>query len=287
VGWLPTLKGLIMQQTFKNNVNTLYLVSTPIGNLEDITFRAINILKEVSLIYAEDTRTSSILLKHYSINTPLKSYFEHNKMSKIDDVLNSLKDNDIALISDAGMPGISDPGLELVKAVIDAGFNVTTIPGPSASLTALTSSGLLIQPHLFIGFLPRKKGKAIEVLTNYQKLETTLIIYESPHRVGDTLKLLYEVYGNRDVVLARELTKVFETFIRTDLKTAITMDHINKGEYVIMVSGNIDQSSNYSIKELYDLYINEMSDEKLVLKRIARELKIPKSDVYKEIKIDK
>lgn len=273
-----------MQQTFKNNVNTLYLVATPIGNLEDITYRAINILNHCFLVYAEDTRTSAILFNHYNIKTPLKSYFEHNKISKISDVLSSLKEGDVALISDAGMPGVSDPGIELIQNVIAAGYNVTTIPGASASLTALTASGLLIQPHLFIGFLPRKQNKMIEVLESYQKIEATLIFYESPFRVKDTLETMYRVYGDRKVVIARELTKIFETFIRTTLKEAITMDHLQKGEYVIMVAGFIKDKTNLSIKELYELYSKEGLDEKLVFKKIAKELNISKSDVYKEIK---
>lgn len=277
-----------MQQTFRNNKNTLFIVSTPIGNLSDITYRAVDILKTVKIVFAEDTRTSKILFDHYNIDTPLESYFEYNKLSKIENVLNYLRaGNDVALISDAGTPGISDPGFELTEKVVEAGFNVSSIPGATASITALTSSGLLIQPHLFIGFLPRKNNQIIELLSHYKDLKTTLIIYESPFRVGNTLKVLYEYLGNRKIVLARELTKIYETFVRTTLKEAVEMDHITKGEYVILVAGNNEEKPKFTIKELYYKYMNDNLDEKEVFRKISKELGISRREVYQEIKLNK
>lgn len=277
-----------MQQTFRNNKNTLYIVSTPIGNLSDITYRAVEILKEVKVVFAEDTRTSKILFDHYSINTPLESYYEFNKLTKIENVIKYLEDGyDVALISDAGTPGISDPGFELTEKVVEKGFNVTSVPGATASMAALTSSGLLMQPHLFIGFLPRKDNRIIEVLSSYKELDTTLIIYESPFRVANTLKVLYEYLGNRKIVLARELTKIYETFIRTTLKEAVLMDHITKGEYVILVSGNNEEKPKLSIEELYDIYMTEDIEEKEVLRMIAKDLGISRREVYTKLKTNK
>lgn len=276
-----------MQLSYKNEKPTLFIVSTPIGNLEDITYRAVNTLKSVSVIFAEDTRVSGILLKHYGIEAKLASYHEHQKYEKIDDVLKYLNEGvNVALISDAGTPGISDPGVELVQAIIDNGFNVVSIPGVTASVTALTSSGLLMQPHLFIGFLPRKDNEIKGVLTKYQKLEATLIFYESPFRVKNTLETLYEVYGNRKVVLARELTKIFETIIRTNLKDALDLEINTKGEYVILVEGFNGEEIKYSIEELYEKYSKEGYIEKVIFEKIAKELNISKKEVYRKIKIE-
>ena len=275
------------QVSFKNSKKTLYLVSTPIGNLEDITYRAINTLNSVSIVFAEDTRTSSILFKHYNINTKMISYHEHEKYDKIDLVLNYLKNGeDVALISDAGTPGISDPGFELVLKVIEQGFNVVSIPGATASITALTSSGLLMQPHLFVGFLPRKTNEIKFELNKYINLKATLIIYESPFRVKNTLKLLHEVYGNRKVVLARELTKLFETITRTTLLESLDLEINTKGEYVILVEGYIEEEIKLSIEELYEKYDNEGYKEKVIFEKIAKDLNISKKDVYQKIKID-
>ena len=275
------------QVSFKNSKKTLYLVSTPIGNLEDITYRAISTLNSVSIVFAEDTRTSSILFKHYNINTKMISYHEHEKYDKIDLVLNYLKNGeDVALISDAGTPGISDPGFELVLKVIEQGFNVVSIPGATASITALTSSGLLMQPHLFVGFLPRKTNEIKFELNKYINLKATLIIYESPFRVKNTLKLLHEVYGNRKVVLARELTKLFETITRTTLLESLDLEINTKGEYVILVEGYIEEEIKLSIEELYEKYDNEGYKEKVIFEKIAKDLNISKKDVYQKIKID-
>jgi len=273
------------QVSFKNNKKTLYLVSTPIGNLDDITYRAIKILNNVAVVFAEDTRTSSVLFKHYDINTKMISYHEHEKYDKIDLVLNYLNSGeDVALISDAGTPGISDPGFELVDKVIDNGFNVVSIPGATASITALTSSGLLMQPHLFIGFLPRKTNEIKSELNKYINLKATLIIYESPFRVKNTLKILYECYGDRRVVLARELTKLFETITRTTLARSLDLEINTKGEYVILVEGYKEEKVNLSIEELYEKYNNEGYKEKVIFEKIAKDLNISKRDVYQKLK---
>jgi len=276
-----------MQESFKNNKSTLYLVSTPIGNLDDMTIRAVDTLKKVDLILAEDTRVSGILLKHFNINNKLESYHDHNRFEKIADVLKLLEEGkNIALISDAGTPGISDPGYELINGVIKAGFNVCSIPGATASIAALTSSGLLMQPHLFVGFLPRKTNEIKAELNKYLKLKATLIFYESPFRVKNTLKVLYEVYGNREVVLARELTKMFETITRTNLSDAQNLDINTKGEYVILVSGYEESEVSLSIEELYQKYFDEGYREKVIFDKIASDLKISKRDVYQKIKIE-
>lgn len=276
-----------MQESFKNNKSTLYLVSTPIGNLDDMTIRAVDTLKKVDLILAEDTRVSGILLKHFNINNKLESYHDHNRFEKIADVLKLLEEGkNIALISDAGTPGISDPGYELINGVIKAGFNVCSIPGATASIAALTSSGLLMQPHLFVGFLPRKTNEIKAELNKYLKLKATLIFYESPFRVKNTLKVLYEVYGNREVVLARELTKMFETITRTNLSDAQNLDINTKGEYVILVSGYEESEVSFSIEELYQKYFDEGYREKVIFDKIARDLKISKRDVYQKVKIE-
>src|SRR5690625_2429969 len=275
-----------MQQTFKNNKNTLYLVATPIGNLEDITMRVLNIIKSSKVIFAEDTRVSSNLLNHYNIDTKLISYHEHEKYDKLDLVINYLNEGDVSLISDAGTPLVSDPGLELVKHVLNNGFNVSSIPGPTASITALTSSNLDVIPHLFLGFLPRKKAEMKSVLNKYKYLEATLIIYESPFRVKDTLKNIYELYGNRKVTIARELTKIYETFVRTTLKDCLNLDFINKGEYVIIVEKYYPQEIKLSIKELYEKYFNEGYREKVIFDKISKDLNVSKREIYQEIKID-
>lgn len=277
-----------MQVSFKDKKPTLYLVPTPIGNLEDMTFRAIETLKKVEVVFAEDTRVSGILLKHFNISTKLSSYHDHERHDKIPSVINYLKEGfDVALISDAGTPGISDPGYELINAVIEENFYVVSIPGAVASITALVSSGLKMQPHTFIGFLPRKNSEMNFELKRLSKLGSTLIFYESPFRVKKTLESLLEVLGNRKVVISKELTKIYEMIIRTTLEEAVLMDISTKGEYIIMVEGYTSNEEKLpSIMELYNQYKDQGINEKEVFKLIATELKIPKREVYQKIKID-
>ncbi|MCR1808653.1 16S rRNA (cytidine(1402)-2'-O)-methyltransferase [Haploplasma modicum] len=277
-----------MQESFRNDKKTLYLVSTPIGNLKDITYRAVEVLSNVEVIFAEDTRTSMRLLSHYNIKTKMKSYHEHNKLEKENDVLWYLENGfDVALISDAGTPGISDPGFEIANKVIEKGFNVSSIPGATASMTALVSSGLKMQPNLFLGFLPRKESEITLFLNKYLTVDATLIFYESPFRIDKTINYLFEILGDRRVVIARELTKIYETFIRTTLKEAIKMDFINKGEYVILVEGFIQEESNLSVIDLFVKYQKLGLDDMTNMKLIAKELGISKREVYDKIKTNK
>jgi 16S rRNA (cytidine1402-2'-O)-methyltransferase len=278
-----------MQKSFKENKPTLYVISTPIGNLSDITFRAIEILNEVDIILAEDTRTSGVLLNHYQIKKPMMSYHEFNKEAQENKIIEMMNEGkNLALISDAGTPGISDPGYEIIKSVIDSGFHVVSIPGPSAILAALVVSGLIIQPFTFIGFLPRKQSDMKKMIETYQDRKETLIIYESPMRIQKTLNTIYSILGNRNISLSRELTKTFETIIRTTLDKAVSMEHNPKGEYVIIIEGNHNIQTHFdlSIEEHVQRYVKQGHSEKEAMKLVAEERNIKKSEVYKVIKID-
>lgn len=195
-------------------MGTLYLVATPIGNLEDITARALRILREAALIAAEDTRHTRKLLTHFDIHTPLTSYYEHNKLSKLDEILGALAAGTVALVSDAGTPGLSDPGYELVRAALDAGHTVTPIPGPSALVAALVASGLPTDAFLYLGFLPRKDSERLKLLDAVAHEPRTLVAYEAPHRLLDTLADIESALGDRPVAVARELTKLHEEIYR-------------------------------------------------------------------------
>ncbi len=222
------------------NIKTgvLYIVATPIGNLRDITFRAIDVLSAVDMIACEDTRRAQILLSRYEIKKPLVSYFEYNKLKRIDFIIRSLKEGkSIALISDAGTPGISDPGAGLIKRAIQESIKVEAIPGVSAVLTALTVSGQPMHKFTYVGFLPVKSGAKKKALQKLKAEEKTVVIYESPHRLIKTLLAIKEVFGNDDIVIARELTKKFEEILRVKIEEAIS--HFEnkkpKGEFVIIV----------------------------------------------------
>lgn len=221
-------------------LGTLYIVATPIGNLEDITLRAIRILKEVDLIACEDTRHTKKLLGHCGVETPTTSYFEHNKLTKGDWILGQLQEGqNIALVSDAGTPGISDPGFNLVRSAVERGITVVPIPGPSAVAVALSASGLPTDRFLFIGFLPQKQGKKRRLVESVREEAGTLIFYESPFRIRKSIALLLEVLGDRPAALAHELTKVHEGFIRGGLEELLASSDrlIEKGEWVILVQG--------------------------------------------------
>jgi len=219
---------------------TLYIVSTPIGNMEDITLRALRILKEADLIAAEDTRRTGLLLKHFGIQVPLTSYFEGNEFKKRDFIIAKLKEGKkVALVSDAGTPGISDPGFRLIQLAIESQFPIVPIPGPSAVITALSVSGLPTDAFFFKGFLPHKSKKRRDLLEELQDVRETLIFYESPHRISETLKDILEVLGDREIVLTRELTKMHEEIIRG--KVSKIQDQIAgrtlKGEITLVISG--------------------------------------------------
>lgn len=219
---------------------TLYIVATPIGNLEDITLRALRILKEVDLIACEDTRHTQKLLSHFEIKKRLTSYFEHNEFVKGELIMRELSSGkNVALVSDGGTPGISDPGYRLVKAAVEKGISVVSIPGPSAAIAALSASGLPTDRFLFIGFLPQKEGKKRRLIESLKEEEGTLVFYESPFRVKKTLSLLKECLGDRRAVLAHELTKVHEGFMRGRLNELLerSTEIVEKGEWIILVEG--------------------------------------------------
>jgi 16S rRNA (cytidine1402-2'-O)-methyltransferase len=252
----------------------LYLVPTPIGNLEDITLRALRILKSVALIGAEDTRTSHILLQHYDITTPVTSYHEHNKVTKLDTILGTLANGDVALISDAGTPAISDPGYELVKAVIEAGYRVEALPGANAVLPALIASGLPTDTFLFLGFFPRKQSAQLALLGEIASLRHTLIFYESPNRLVDTLAVIHAQWGARPLCVAREISKKFEEFVRGDAQTVIAHFEKNplRGEIVLVISGAGEQViEKWTEAQVRDEIIRRRADG-ASLKEISREL---------------
>ena len=220
-------------------MGTLYLVSTPIGNLEDISARALRLLGSVSVIAAEDTRHTGALLAHFDLHTPVISYFEHNKLAKLNDLLNRLDGGDVALVSDAGTPNLSDPGYELVRAVLDAGHEVVAIPGPSALLTALVASGLPTDAFVYLGFLPRKHGDRQRLLASIAREPRTLVAYEAPHRLLDALRDVQAALGDRPVAVARELTKLHEEIFRGSASAA--RQHFSQkeilGEITLVVGG--------------------------------------------------
>ena len=220
-------------------MSTLYLVATPIGNLEDITFRAVRILKEVPLIAAEDTRTSKTLLKAYQIDTRLTSYHDHNKEKKVPRLLDHLQKLDLALISDAGTPAINDPGFYLVKAVLDAGHQVVPIPGPSAPVAGLSASGFPTDNFLYLGYLPRKTKGRLDLFNEIKELPWTLVFLEAPHRLIQSLEDIRSVFGEREIAVARELTKLHEEIYRG--KVSEVYDHYlqtePRGEITLIISG--------------------------------------------------
>ncbi len=220
-------------------MNTLYLVATPIGNLEDMSLRALRVLKQVTLIAAEDTRTARNLLTHFGLATPVTSYFEHNKLTKLDHILEALERGDVAVISEAGMPGLSDPGYELVRAALERGIRVAPIPGASALTTALVASGLPTDQFVYLGFLPRQKSARRKLLQSVADEPRTLVAYEAPHRLRASLDDIAQVLGNRTLCAARELTKLYEEFFRGSADAA--REHFAKtaprGEFTLVIAG--------------------------------------------------
>jgi len=273
------------QKSFLNEARTLYLVATPIGNLSDITLRALEILRGADIIYCEDKRNSLKLLTHYNIKVPLKSYHEFNKEKASKEVIEDfIKHQNIVLISDAGTPVISDPGYELVKVLIEHKFNIVSIPGASAFLSALIVSGLETKPFLYYGFLSEKETKRKNELESLRYQKTTLVFYEAPHRLKKTLSAILEVFGNRHLVIARELTKKFEEIIRGNVEELLTIDEELKGEIVLVVEGNkeLPDFSSLSIEEHILSFIEEGLTKNEAIKKVAQERNIPKNEVYKK-----
>lgn len=271
-------------------MSTLYLVGTPIGNLADITYRAVDILRNVDLIACEDTRVTKKLCAHYEIQAPLKSYHDHNKEQQTDYLIEQLQEGvDIALVSDAGLPLISDPGYELVVAAREKQIRVETVPGPNAGLTALMASGLPSFTYTFLGFLPRKEKQKHSILEQRMYEDSTLIIYESPHRVKDTLKTILNIDEARKVSVGRELTKKFEQIVTGYVSEVIEqLEDGNiplKGEFVVLVEG--DEHAEYtswfedmSIKEHVTYHINQNMKPKAAIKVVAEARHMKTSEVY-------
>lgn len=289
---------MFVQNSFEKEAEgILYLVPTPIGNLEDITFRALETLKKVDVIAAEDTRHTQKLLNHFHIQKELISYHEHNRMERIPQLLQRLEAKEtIALVSDAGMPAISDPGYELVRAVTEKQIHVIPLPGANAATTALIASGLPTDAFYFYGFLPRKKQEKEDALSYIGKLPATIILYESPYRIKDTLKMMEKVLGNRDIVLARELTKLYEQFVRGSVKDVIKWLDTNeiKGECCILIEGAKEAMledeniwwENLSIEVHVQTYeTKEGLSNKEAMKRVAKDRRISKREVYQHIHI--
>ncbi|MCM3389842.1 16S rRNA (cytidine(1402)-2'-O)-methyltransferase [Ureibacillus chungkukjangi] len=273
----------------------LYLVATPIGNLEDMTVRALRILKEVDVIAAEDTRNTKKLCNYFEIQTPLVSYHEHNLEYGGEKLLGYLRDGkSVALVSDAGLPCISDPGADIVVKAIEEDFAVVPVPGANAALTALIASGIVPQPFYFFGFLNRQKKERRLQLEKLAKREETMIFYEAPHRLKETLKDLELVLGERKIVLARELTKKFEEFLRGTISEALNWVNENeiRGEFCVILEGNVNGEveeeeaaywTNLSIVEHIDHLVEEKQmNSKDAIKEVAKIRGLPKRDVYQQ-----
>ena len=232
-------------------MGTLYLVATPIGNLEDMSPRAVRILRESKLIAAEDTRHTAKLLNHFDIQTPLTSYFEHNKLDKLDRILASLADGDVALVSDAGTPAINDPGYELVRAALASGWDVRPVPGPSSPVAALSVSGLPTDSFLYLGYLPHNKSERRKVVEQIANLRYTLIFLESPYRIVDSLEDLLTLLGDRPICVAREMTKLYEEFWRGPISGALEYfkSREPRGEFTLVVGGQLSVISDQWTEE--------------------------------------
>ena len=266
----------------------LYIVATPIGNLEDITLRAIRILKEVDLIAAEDTRHTLKLLNHLEISKPLISYHRHNEEEKSDLLINKLKDgNSIALVSDAGTPGICDPGEEIIKKCIEENIEIIPIPGPCALINALICSGLDTKEFLFLGFLPLNKKLRKRKLEEIKNSEKTIILYEAPHKMKNTLTDLKGILEHRRVVLAREITKIHEQFIRESIDSLIEKVEELKGEMILIIEGKKQEESkdqelnSLTLEEHYTFYEKLGMDKKEIIKQIAKDRNVSKNEIYK------
>ncbi|EMF0231033.1 16S rRNA (cytidine(1402)-2'-O)-methyltransferase [Enterococcus hirae] len=283
---------MLNQKSFKGHHETgsLYLVPTPIGNLEDMTYRSVRILQEVDLIASEDTRNTQKLLNHFEIQTPQKSLHEHNYKERIPQLIAELMSGrSIAQVSDAGMPSISDPGHELVLACIQAGIPVVAIPGPTAGMTALIASGLLPQPFLFYGFLGRKKKEHQTTLETLKEYTATLIFYESPYRISATLTNMLTVFGNRQVVLCRELTKIHEEYLRGSIEELLDYieEHPVKGECCLLVEGNTGSEEPQtqiegSLKEQVEQLIALGEKTNAAIKAVAVKNGLKKQEVYRQ-----
>lgn len=269
-------------------MGTLYLVATPIGNLEDISARALRVLREAALIAAEDTRHSGRLLKHFGIDTPQTSYHEHSQAGRLEHVLAALEGGDVALISDAGTPALNDPGYELVRAALDAGHTVSPIPGPSAPLAALVASGLPTDTFLYLGYLPRRRAQRRSLLETIEELPYTLIFLETPHRLPDALEDMLAVLGNRQIAVARELTKLHEEILRGELRTA--QAHFSafkpRGEFTLVLAGRAADEGQWP-EERLNAALDEAQTQddppSQIAGQLAAESGWPRREIYRRL----
>jgi len=268
-------------------MGTLYVVGTPIGNLEDLSPRALRVLREVTLVAAEDTRKTGALFSRFDIHTPLTSYFEHNKLRKLDAILDALARGDVALVSEAGMPGLSDPGYELIRAAIQAGFPVVPIPGPVAAITALVVSGLPTDSFVFLGFLPRRASERRRALQEVLAEKRTLVLYEAPHRLADCLADIEAVLGDRPIAVARELTKLHEEIYRGTVRSA--REHFAqrgevRGEVTLVLGGATEDSAVWdearvlhALREALDRGV----ERKEAVRQVTQASGWPRREVYR------
>lgn len=278
---------MMRQKSFDEKVPTLYLVATPIGNLDEFTSRAISILESVDVIAAEDTRNTIKLLSHFHISNKLVAHHAHNETASAKGLLRYLEEGkDVAIVSDAGYPLISDPGYEITRMVINAGYSVVPISGANAGMNALVASGLRPQPYLFYGFLKSGTKDQLEELHQLKEQPYTMIFYEAPHRIEKTLKHCLEVLGNRNMCLARELTKRHEEFIRGTIEEVLAVAGECKGEMVIVMDGYHEEKEKVvdmaMINERISQYISEGLSAKDAIKRVSKETGISKNEVYRE-----
>ena len=272
-----------MSQKSYDGTSTLYLIATPIGNMDDITYRALETLKKVEVIFSEDTRITNQLLKHFDIKKKLISNHQYNEEENKEKLLEYLKNGyDVGLVTDRGTPVISDPGYELAKYAIENGYNVVSIPGACAFVSALIVSNLDIFPFTFYGFLNSKQSKRRKELEDLKNLSPAMIFYESPHRLVETLTDMLNILGNRKCSISREITKKFEEVYRGNLDEVIEEVRDAKGEFVIVIEGNksVNTFDNLTIIEHVNLYIKEGIDKKEAIKKVAKERQLTKNEVY-------
>lgn len=278
-----------IQHSFKEKRNTLFLVPTPIGNFDDMTFRAVAVLQEVDVIFSEDTRVTKVLLSHFNISTPLMSYHSFNEEIQAEEILKLLRQNkNVAIVSDAGMPCISDPGFYIARKAINENFNVISLPGANAALMALVGSGLPTNHFYFHGFLSSRKTQRKKELEDLCDRKETIIFYEAARRIKETLEDMLDTFGNRQIVIARELTKKHEEYMRTTLKAFQRLDQVFRGEIVIVVEGSEFSQTQRELRKLsifehYEYYIKKGYESKEAMKKVAEDRRISKSIVYKEV----
>ena len=271
------------QKSYSNNIATLYIIPTPVGNMEDITIRALNMLKEVDVIFCEDTRVTKQLLNYFNIDKKLISCHKFTENIKLDKVIEYLNNNHkVGLVSDRGTPIISDPGYEIAKGVIDAGYNVVSLPGATAFVPALTVSGLVPQPFMFYGFLNSKGSKRKQELNSLKDLDSTIIFYEAPHRLIEMLNDVKEIFGNRQISISREISKKFEEVYRGTINEVIEEIGNPKGEFVIVVDGNHEcgDYNDIDISEHVNIYIRDGYSVMDAIKKVAKDRSVSKNEIY-------